>query len=156
METKQIEYTKLKHAYLIVKSFLESEGYNKIKSLRSRIDADLGLSGADNLELLKKFVDQFELDYTHFKYGEHFHTEGELYNSISALINALLFPIWLPLKTIELLTLNKIKIRKPGFYKPVRPVKDLTFKDLVTWYIEKEYKPADSIRYQIKINALKM
>lgn len=152
METKQIEFEKLKQAYLVVKNFLEfeCEGYNKLESLRSRINADIGLAGDDNLELLEKFVAKFGLDYTHFKYLQHFHSEWELFGSISVLINTFLFLIRLPLKTIELLTLNKIQIRKPGFYKPGRPVKDLTFKDLVTWYIEKEFKPADSIKYQIK------
>lgn len=156
METKQIEFAKLKHAYITVKHFLEleSEGYNKVNSLKTKINDDIGLSGDDNLELLDKFVKKFELDYKDFNYSKHFHSDGELYDSGAALINLLTISVWLPLKTIELLTFNKVKIAKPNFYKPGRPVTDLTLKDLLTWYIEKEFKRSSSIKYELKINPI--
>jgi hypothetical protein len=57
----------------------------------------------------------------------------------------------LPLKTIELITFNQLKLNKPKFpVTPDRTVSDLTFKDMLTWYIEKEYKPSGSIKYEIK------
>src|ERR1700749_5082413 len=108
--TRQIEFDKLRHAYVTVKSFIESESYEKVKSLNTKIEEDLGLSGDDNLDLLKKFVKKFELDYKDFDYSKHFLSEGELYGSEAALTNLLALSIWLPLKTIELLTFNKIKI----------------------------------------------
>jgi hypothetical protein len=153
METRQIEFAKLRHAYVTVKSFIdkEAEGYNKLKSLKTKIEADIGLSGDDNLELLEKFVKKFELDYKNFEYDKHFYSEGELFGSGAALVNLLTLSVWLPLKSIELLTFNKIKIDKPKF--PVtrdREVSDLTFKDLLTWYIEKEFQPSDKIKYVIK------
>ena len=153
METRQIEFAKLRHAYIIVREFIDNEavGYNKLKSLDTKIRTDLGLSGDDNLELLEKFIDKFELDYEYFIYNNHFYTEGELYGSRTALLNLLTLSIWLPLKTIELLTFNKIKIDKPKFpVTPDREVSDLTFKDLLTWYIEKEFKPNIKIKYVIK------
>ena len=153
METRQIEFAKLRHAYVTVKSFIdkEAEGYSELKSLDTKIRADIGLSGDDNLELLEKFVEKFELDYKDFEYGKHFYSEGELYGSDTALFNLLTLSVWLPLKTIELFTFNKIKINKPKFpFTPDREVSDLTFKDLLTWYIEKEFKPSDKIKYVIK------
>jgi hypothetical protein len=153
METRQIEFAKLRHAYVTVKSFIdkEAEGYNELKSLDTKIRADIGLSGHDNLELLEKFVEKFELDYKDFEYDKHFYSEGELYGSEAALFNLLTLSVWLPLKTIELITFNKIKINKPKFpVTPDREVSDLTFKDLLTWYIEKEFKPSDKIKYVIK------
>jgi hypothetical protein len=153
METRQIEFAKLRHAYVTVKNFIvkEAEGYNELKSLDTKIKADIGLSGDDNLELLDKFVKKFELDYKNFQYDKHFHSEGELFGSGAALVNLLTLSVWLPLKTIELLTFNKIKIDKPQFpVTPDRKVSDLTFKDMLTWYIEKEYNLSDKIKYEIK------
>jgi hypothetical protein len=153
METRQIEFAKLRLAYITVKSFIENEkaGYHEIKSLHTKIKADIGLSGDDNLELLKKFVEKFELDYKNFDYDKHFHSEGELFGSGAALDNLLILSIWLPLKTIELLTFNKIQIDKPRFpVTPIIEVSDLTFKDLLTWYIEKDYKSSDEVKYEIR------
>jgi len=153
METRQIEFTKLRHAYVTVKSYIdkETEGYNELKSLDTKLKSDIGLSGDDNLELLEKFVEKFELDHKNFEYEKHFHSEGELFGSAAALINLLTLSVWLPLRTIELLTFNKIKMDKPKFpATPDREVSDLTFKDMLTWYVEKEYKTSDKIKYEIK------
>jgi hypothetical protein len=151
METKEIEFEKLRHAYVTVKHFLETESFEDVKSLDSKIVADLSLSGDDNYELLEKFVTQFELDHKNFDYNKHFYSEGELFGSGAALLNLLTLSVWLPLKTIELLTFNKLKLDKPKFpVAPDREVSDLTFKELLTWYIEKEYIPNQNIKYKIK------
>ena len=151
METRQIEFEKLRHAYVTVKHFIETEGYEKVTSLDNKVEADLGLSGDDNSELLDKFVTKFELDYKNFDYNKHFYSEGELFDSGAAIANLLTLSVWLPLKTIELITFNKVNLDKPKFpVTPDREVSDLTFKDLLTWYIEKEYIPSDKIKYEIK------
>lgn len=153
MEVKQIEFSKLRHAYVTVKNFLEkdAEGYGEVESLSTRMMEDIGLSGDDNLECLERFVAKFELDYSGFEYKKHFHTEAELYDSLAALCNLMALSVWLPLKTIELLTFNRVKIDKPNIpVLPNRVVSDLTFKDLVTWYIEKEFKQSKNIQYVIK------
>lgn len=115
METRQIEFEKLRHAYVTVKYFLETEGYEKVTSLDNKINANLGLSGDDNYELLEKFVAKFELDHSNFNYDNHFYSEEELFGSDIAIANFLTLSIWLPLKTIELITFNKLKIEKPKF-----------------------------------------
>ncbi len=151
METRQIEFEKLRHAYVTVKHFLETEGYEKVTSLDNKVEADLGLSGDDNSELLDKFVTKFELNHKNFDYDKHFYSEGELFGSGAAIANLLTLSVWLPLKTIELLTFNKVNLDKPKFpVTPDREVSDLTFKDLLSWYIEKEYIPSDKIKYEIK------
>jgi hypothetical protein len=154
METKQIEFAKLRHAYITVKSFVESESYEKVNSLKTKIEGDLSLSGDDNLELLEKFVKKFELDYKDFDYSKHFYSEGELFGSGAALLNLLSLSVWLPLKTIELITFHKIKIGELNYITPERKVSDLTFRGMLIWYIEKEYKPSNTIKYEIKIVTL--
>jgi len=153
MEVKEIEFSKLRHAYVTVKSFLESESFEKVKSLDTKVVEDLAMSGDDNYDLLVKFVKQFELDHKGFEYDKHFHSEYELFGSEAALFNLLNISVWLPMKAIELMTFNKIKFDKPTTHKPDREVSDLTFKELLTWYIEKEYKLSDDVKYKIKPTA---
>jgi hypothetical protein len=149
-EVKQVEFRKLRFAYETIKRFLEAESGDKVESLKIKIADDLGMTGDDNYFMLIEFVKKFELDYQDFKYERHFYSEAELYDSWAALINLLSLSIMLPLKIIELLTLNKVHIPKPGFYKPSRKVTDMTFKDLLTWYIEGKYTLAENIKYEIK------
>lgn len=149
MEVKEIEFEKLKHAYVTVKNFLETEGWEKVTSLDNKVEADLGLFGDDNYEFLQKFVTKFELDYKNFDYNKHFYSEGELFGGGEVILTLLALSVWLPLKTIELITFNKTKLDKPDFHRPPERA-DLTFKDLITWYVEKEFKPGNGIKYRIK------
>ncbi len=149
-QIKEIDFSKLRFAYLTIKSFLEKESGENVDNLKIRIAEDLSLFGDDNYDLLLKFVKKFELDYSDFQYDKHFYSEGELFSSGAALYNILALSVWLPLKTIELLTLNKVKINKPEFYQPSREVSDMTFKDLLTWYIEGKYATGKDIEYRIK------
>jgi len=146
---REIEFGKLRYAYTVVKSFLENETLEKVNSLDTKIAEDLSLWGDDNYFMLIKFVDKFELDYSEFEYDKHFESEGEIYGSMAVLWTFLNLSIWLPLKTIELLTLNKIKIEKPTLTRPEREVSDLTFRELLTWYIEGKYSP-NKIEYKVK------
>jgi hypothetical protein len=149
-QIKQIEFSKLKFAYQTVKEFLDNESFKNVKSLKTTVAGDLSLLGDDNGEMLGRFIEKFELDYDGFKYEKHFYDECELFGSEAALANLLTLSVWLPLKTIELLTLNKLKIKKPNFNNPGRDVSDMTFKDLLTWYLEGNYATADQIKYELK------
>ena len=150
-EIKQIEFSKLKHAYITVKTFIESEAADDLKSLKTKIEDDLGLAGDDNYYMLIKFVDKFKLAYAEFEYDKHFYSEDELYDSSAALYNLLVASIWLPLKTIELLTFNNINIPKPSFFQPDRQVSDMTFREMIVWYIEGKYVPEANVKYAIKL-----
>jgi len=147
---KYIEFDKIRFAYKTVKSFLENESLKKVESLKTTVVKDLRLVGDDNYELLEKFVTKFELDHKNFIYEKHFLSEGELFGSDTVLQNLLTLSVWLPLKTIELLTFNKIVINKPDIDEQKRVVDDMTFKDMLTWYIEKKYATANEIKYKIK------
>lgn len=149
-QIEQVEFTRLRHAYITIKSFLENESRVNVNSLKTTLAKDLGLYGDDNLELLEKFVKKFELSHNGFPHEKHFYSEGEFFDPAAALFNLLILPVWLPLRTIELLTLNMVKLPKPGFFEPERDVTDLTFKDLVIWYIKGEYPADREIRYVIK------
>lgn len=149
MKSKQIEFSKLKHCYLVVKNFIESEGYVEIDSLGSKLDEDLGFSGDDITDLLEKFIQKFELDYSDFDYKKHFYSEGEIFNNVTYFFSLLNLSIWLPLKVIELITLNKLSIEKPQIRTlPDREVSDLTFRQMIQWYVEKKYQ-TESIKYEI-------
>lgn len=150
MEIKEIEFSKLRHGYITIKNFLEQASGEPVNELDKRIVEDLGLFGDDNLFLLDGFVKKYELEFENFVYEKHFHSEGELFNPTDALLNLLKLPIWLPLKTLEILTLGKIKLSKPKFEKPIREVTDMTFKDLITWYIEGTYATSEQISYKLK------
>jgi hypothetical protein len=60
-QIRQVDFSKLRHGYITVKSFLESESFEKVKSLDTRVAEDLGLYGDDNYDLLVKFIKKFEL-----------------------------------------------------------------------------------------------
>ena len=149
-EEKLVEFAKLKLAYITVKSFLEKESIENVTSLKVKIAEDLIMLGDDNYYMLEKFVEKFELNHDDFEYDNYFHSEGEIADPTIALFNLLTLSVWLPLKTIELLTLNNLKIKKPSFHKPERKVVDMTFKDLLTWYIEGKFKTSEQIKYVIK------
>lgn len=151
MEVKEIEFSKLRHAYLTVKTFIESESWEEVNSLETKIKHDPGLAGDDNLDLLEKFVSKFELENQNFNYSKHFYSEGELFNSATAFETLLNLSVWIPLETIELFTFNKIKLEKPTFNSlPKR--EDLTFRELIIWYIEKDYLSPETVKYKIKVD----
>lgn len=145
-----VELNKLRLAYVTVKNFLETETEESIPSLKTKLAADLSLLGDDNYELLEKFVEEFELDHEGFQYDKHFYLEGELFGTEAALYNLLRIPIWLPLKIIELLTLNKIKMPNLEFYKPNREVVDMTFKDMLTWYLVGNYVTSSDVKFNLR------
>lgn len=145
---KVVEFSKLRHAYLIVKAFVENESLKNKFSLESKLVKDLKIKGDDNYDLLIKFVTKFELDNQGFQYDDHFHSELELFGSEAVLWNILELSVWLPLKTIELITCGKIKVNKRESYKPDRMVTDMTFRELIIWYIEGKYLPAEEIKYK--------
>jgi hypothetical protein len=149
-QKRHIELAELRNAYITVKNFIEAESFEEVKSLNTRLVGDLGLLGHDNYELIVKFVDKFNLDHKDFKYNNHFYTEGELFDSTAALINLTTLIFWIPTKLIELISFRKIKTWKYSIIKPDRKVLDLSFRDMLTWYIQGKYKLGTEIEYKIK------
>lgn len=146
-EVRGLTYSEIRQSYQTVKDFIESESYTSVKSLNTRIEADLRMAGDDNYELLEKFVERFKLDYKDFDYPKHFKSEGELFGSGAALLTIISLIFWLPAKTIELISFNRIKLfRREEKDKRL----DLTFRDMLTWYIEGRYKLGNEVKYKIK------
>lgn len=145
-----IEFEKLRLAYQTIKGFLECETGEEIKSLKTSLSQDLSLYGDDNYDLLERFISKYELNHIDFEYDSHFHSEAELFGSKNALVFLLTLSIWLPLKTIEKVSFGKLEFDKPNFHKLDREVTDMTFKDLVTWYVEGTYATKEKIKYKLK------
>lgn len=150
-EIKYFHFSNLRQSYKTVRDFLETESGDKVESLKTKISNDLGLWGDDNLELLEKFVKTYHLDYKDFDYSKHFESEEELFQSGAVLLTVLSIILLAPLKLVEFISFNKInfglKIFKPG--RERRPL-DLSFRDMLTWYIEGQYKLGSQIEYRIK------
>ena len=64
------DYKSLKLAYVEVKTFIEEAVGTEVNSLQTKIDEDLGCAGDDNYELIVKFVEKYNLDYTGFNYSK--------------------------------------------------------------------------------------
>ncbi len=144
---KEIDFSKLRFAYAVLKTFLENESGEKVLNLKTKIEEDMGMMGDDSYDLIARFVEKFELDYQDFDFEKHFYSEGELMDPGMVVLNLLTLSIWLPLKVLELLTFNQLNIYKPEFQKAERETTDMTFKDLLTWYIEGKYATEQDIKY---------
>lgn len=130
------DFSTLKNAYAEVKKFLEAETYENVTSLKTTIDNDLGCSGDDNYELLIKFTEKYNLNCDAFDYGAHFLSEGEMFGSMATLTTI----ISLPFRLLKFITVGKINLLPPKGYWD-RETLDLTFGDMVAWYLSKDFKP---------------
>lgn len=133
---------------------MEEESFDKVNSLHTKISYDLRLAGDDVEDLLVKFVSLNQLQWGNFRFDEHFYSEGELFAPNVAMGNIMLSIINLPLLLIKLITLKRISIPTiPYINISSREVTDLTFRQMLTWYIEKDFTDVDSIRYKLKATA---
>jgi hypothetical protein len=151
---KQILYTdfrNLRRSYREVRSFLESETSEKDISLKSRIVKDLGCAGDDNWELLTKFVTKYNLKAEGFVYSDHFLSEGELFGSSAALWNLICIPVVIVLYLIKLVSLGRLDgthTKLFSFWQ--RDSRDMTFGDILTWYIVGKYCLRTNIYIRLK------
>jgi len=144
----------LRSAYLEVKSFIEKESADEITSLNTRIENDLGMAGDDNYELLEKFVVKYNLIAQDFDYSKHFLSEGELFNSGTALITLLLLPIFLLRWIIKLVTFGKIDFTgKKLFPDAERQTLDMTFGDMLVWYLTGTYNLRSNVKVVVRSGA---
>ena len=145
------DFKTLRLAYLEVKAFVENELGDEVLSLNTKIEDDLGCAGDDNWELLEKFVTKYRLDTTGFDYSKHFLSEGELFGSGAALWTLLGLPIMLIVWLIKILTLNKIDwTQKQIFPDWDRKTIDMTFGDMLTWYLTGKYNLGKDVHVRMK------
>ena len=134
------EFKTLRQAYAEVKFFIEKEVGDEVSSLKTKIEEDLGCAGDDNYELLEKFVTRYKLDATGFDYSKHFLSEGELFGSGAAFWTLLSLPIVLGFWLIKILTFGKVDWTKKQLFPDWnRETIDITFGDMLTWYLTGKY-----------------
>ena len=140
------DFKTLRKAYIEIKDFLEKQAFSDAKiSLDTRIVQDLELYGDDNYFLLDKFITQYHLDYENFYYNEHFLSEGEVCNPNEIF----LIPINIILFFIRLLSFGKITI-KPFSFNSDRPTLDMSFGDMLTWYLQGKYTLRNDVKFVLK------
>jgi hypothetical protein len=144
------DFTTLRQAYLEVKTFLEKELGDEVCSLKTKIEDDLGCAGDDNYELLQKFVTKYKLDTAGFDYSKHFLSEGELFGSGAVLLNLLTLPMTISIWLIKVLTFGKVDFTKTQLLPDLnRQTIDMTFGDMLTWYLTGRYYLRADIKYQL-------
>jgi hypothetical protein len=145
------DFKTLRQAYLEVKSFVEKEVGDEVSSLKTKLEDDLGCAGDDNYELLEKFVTKYKLDATGFDYSKHFLSEGELFGSRAAFWTLLSLPIVLVIWLIKMLTFGKVDWTKKQLLPDWnRETMDMTFGDMLTWYLTGEYKLRKEVVVQLR------
>jgi hypothetical protein len=146
MEIIKLEYKELKKNYTEVKDFLQERTAESIR-LDSKIAEDLGHWGDDNYFLLVEFIEKYKLNFDEFDYSLHFESEGELFNSLTALFTV----ICLPFLLLALFLKWIFPTLKTPFDETLKPRKnereDLTFGDLIVSKLKGEF----CLRSEIKI-----
>jgi hypothetical protein len=151
MQYKELHFSQLRHAYTTIKRFIEDKTGCEIDSLHNKIEAHLGIAGDDTEELLGKFIKKYGLSADGFEFDKHFYSEGELFGSGSVFTNIVIMIIKVVMWLIEILSFKQIRFNnKPDWYRPLgREVSDLTFKQMLTWYIEKDFTAVDKTSYRL-------
>lgn len=146
-----IDFKHLREAYHEVKAFIETESGVDVAALDDRLYADLGCAGDDAYELLEKFVVKYNLDATGFDFMKHFNSEYELFGSWGSLVTLLFIPIVLLFWLIKLLTFGKVDLDNTEILSSwQRKTSDLTFGDMLTWYLTGKYCLRKDIKVMLK------
>jgi hypothetical protein len=151
MQYKELPFSQLRQAYTTVKQFIEDETGCEIDSLQDKIEAHLGIAGDDTEELLGKFINQFGLSADGFEFDKHFYSEGELFGPGPVLTNIVIMILKVVTWLIEIISFKQMRFNsKPDWYRPLdREVSDLTFKQMLTWYLEKEFTAVEQTSYRL-------
>jgi len=134
--SKQHTFEELRKAYMEVKAFLEEESLEDVTALHLRITTDLGMLGKDNRDMINRFAAKYGLSKKGFKYKKYFLTENELFGVQSWMVTILTLPLEI-IDLISILVFNSGKRLVPDMH---REVQDLTFGDMLTWYLNGEFK----------------
>lgn len=144
------EYKDLKQAYLEVKSFLEDETGEEDITLKTQIGNDFGYDGDDSLELLEKFVSKYGLDIDGFDFSKHFLTEGEIADGAGAILQLFFLPITILIWLIKLFSSGRINLTKEHKFPDIyRDTLDLSFGDMLTWYLTGKFALRRDVRFQM-------
>ena len=153
-ETFYVNFSTLRKSYIEVKLFLEKYSFKKVENLDTLINKDLGFIGDDNFYLVNDFVQKYELDFSRFDYSKHFHSDLDLLNQFQVILRIIFLPLyflfWLIKEfTLDLINFNRYLDKLINLFSSSKTeVIDMSFGDLVTSYITKEY----SLKSDMKIN----
>lgn len=144
----------LKQNYIELQQFLEDKSGEKNIYNKSKVANDLNLLGDDNYDMLEDFITKYNLDFSDFKYDEHFESEGELSISIWSILSVVLLPLFIT-KGIVSYLLNFLsnkysyKIDKFNFFfKKYKSNKiDLTMGDLITSKIQGKFSLRENVNF---------
>ena len=149
-----ISFKNLKQNYLEVQQFLQKESGEKNIHNKSQVANDLSLWGDDNYDMLEKFITKYNVDFSDFKYSEHFESEGELPIGIWSILSVLFLPLLITKSIVSYLfnfLSNKYsyKIDKFNFFlKEYKSDKiDLTMGDLITSKIQGKFSLRDNVTF---------
>ncbi len=93
---------------------------------------------------------KYKLDATGFDYSKHFLFEGELFGSGAVLLTFLTLPVSITILLIRVLTFGKVDFTKTQLLPEWnRQTIEMTFGDMLTWYIIGEYSLQAGIRFQL-------
>ncbi|WP_217875915.1 hypothetical protein, partial [Flavobacterium sp. FPG59] len=110
----------------------------------------------DNYDMLEKFIVKYNIDFSEFRYDEHFESECEFTIGIWSILNVLLLPLFIT-KGIFSHLINFIsskhsyKIDKFNFFlEEYKSDKiDLTMGDLITSKIQGKFHLREDVKYVI-------
>jgi hypothetical protein len=150
----KISFKNLKQNYLEVQQFLQKESGEKKIYNKSKVANDLSLWGDDNYDMLEDFITKYNLDFSDFKYYEHFESEGELFSFYSNICTLLFLPLYI-LKFILNLFFKPFskkysdKIHSFNFFiKEYKSDKiDLTMGDLITSKIQGKFHLREDVTF---------
>lgn len=144
-------YKELKQAYLEVKRFLEKETGEEVESLNTQIGNDFGYDGDDSLELLEKFIEKYKLNIKGFDFSKHFLNEAEIASGDSTFLELFFLPVKVLIWLIKLCSFGRFDLMKgqnlPDIY---RDTLDLSFGDMLTWYLVGKYSLRTQVRFELK------
>ena len=147
-------FSTLRQSYNEVKGFIEKETDLTVSNLDTKIESDLGCAGDDNLELLEKFVTKYKLNTTGFDYTKHFLSEDELFGSGAALLTILRLPFTIWFWFLKIISFGKINwTHKQIFADHHRETIDMTFGDMLTWYLTGKYSLRKDVKVKLKTSA---
>jgi hypothetical protein len=153
---KEISYSELRQNYIEVQNFLKNETLEDNISSKTRIEADLHLSGDDNFDLLNKFAKKYTIDFSNFNYDEHFESEGKIFNGVNELffllfgiLNFLKFLLYLLMLLFSKITAQKIKNFVFHIEENKTERKDLAISDLITSKIFKKFQLRENVQFAL-------
>ena len=150
----KISFKDLKQNYIELQQFLEDKSGEKNIYNKSKVANDLSLWGDDNYDMLENYITKYTIDFSGFKYDEHFESEGELFSSVSVLFTILLIPLYFikiilflifkPFSKSHSKTINDFNF----FIKEHKSNKiDLTMGDLITSKIQGKFSLRENVKF---------